>query len=66
VCTVGWALSLFTESAAREHDDVEIAVPAGRFGEIVDALPGFERDAVGDGQVWQFPQQRAQAGKCFI
>jgi hypothetical protein len=33
----GWALELFTGNAAREHDDLEIAVPAIRFGEIMAA-----------------------------
>lgn len=45
--------------AAREHDDLEIAVPAIRFGEIVAAFPGFEWHIVGDGQVWPFPEQLA-------
>lgn len=57
--TAGWALNLFTEAATREHDDIEIAVPALRFDEIIDALPGFEWDVVGDGRIWPFPQQRA-------
>jgi hypothetical protein len=57
--TAGWALNLFTEAATREHDDIEIAVPAARFDEIMDALPNFEWDVVGDGRVWPFPQQRA-------
>ena len=38
----GWALELFTADAAREHDDLEIAVPAALFGDIVTAFPGFE------------------------
>ena len=58
--TAGWALSLFTESAARGLHDVEIALPAGRFDEAMDALPGFEWDVVGGGRVWPFPEQCAQ------
>jgi hypothetical protein len=50
---------LFTGDAAREHDDLEIAVPAIRFGEIMAAFPGFEWHIVGDGQVWPFPEQLA-------
>jgi hypothetical protein len=50
---------LFTGDAAREHDDLEIAVPAIRFGEIMAAFPGFEWHIVGDGQVWRFPEQLA-------
>jgi len=53
----GWALELFTGDAAREHDDLEIAVPAARFGEVVAAFPGFEWDVVGDGQIWPYPDQ---------
>jgi hypothetical protein len=50
---------LFTGDAAREHDDLEIAVPAIRFGEIMAAFPGFEWHIVGDRQVWPFPEQLA-------
>ena len=57
--SAGWALELFTGDAAREHDDLEIAVPAIRFGEILAAFPGFEWDIVGDGLVWPFPEQLA-------
>lgn len=55
----GWALDLFTGDAAREHDDLEIAVPAARFDEVVAEFPGFEWDVVGDGRVWPFPEQLA-------
>jgi hypothetical protein len=55
----GWALELFTGNAVREHDDLEIAVPAARFDEIVAAFPGFEWDVVGDGRIWPFPEQLA-------
>jgi len=59
-CVVaGWALELFTAAAARAHHDLEIAVPAPRFDEIMDALPGVEWDVTGDGRIWPFPQQRA-------
>lgn len=53
----GWALELFTGDAAREHEDLEIAVPAARFGEIMAAFAGFEWDIAGDGQIWPFPEQ---------
>lgn len=52
----GWALELFTPDAARPHADLEIAVPAGRFGEVAAALPGFEWEVAGDGRVWPFPE----------
>lgn len=54
--TAGWALHLFTEAAARDHSDLEIAVPHHRFNEIAAALPGFAWDVVGDGRVWPFPE----------
>jgi hypothetical protein len=53
----GWALELFTGDAARQHHDLEIAVPAGRFGEVMAAFPGFGWDVVGDGQIWPYPDQ---------
>ncbi|MFC8528874.1 hypothetical protein [Nocardia sp. NPDC057227] len=51
----GWALDLFVGGLGREHSDLEIGVPRERFGEIVGALPGYEWDVVGDGQVRAFP-----------
>jgi len=56
----GWALELFTGDAAREHDDLEIGVPAARFDEIAAAFPGFEWDVAGDGRIWPFPTQSAE------
>jgi RimJ/RimL family protein N-acetyltransferase len=38
----GWAIELFLGGDHREHEDLEIAVPNARFGEIVDALTGLE------------------------
>jgi hypothetical protein len=38
----GWAIDLFLGEQRREHEDLEIAVPADRFDEVVAALPGFE------------------------
>jgi hypothetical protein len=62
----GWALELFTCDAAREHHDLEIAVPAIRFGEVMAAFPGFEWDIVGDGQVWPFPEQLANHHQTWL
>ncbi len=62
----GWALELFTGDAAREHGDLEIAVPAIRFGEIMAAFPGFEWDVVGDGRVWPFPEQLANHNQTWL
>jgi len=38
----GWAIDLFLGGQRREHEDLEIAVPNDRFGEIAAALRGFE------------------------
>ncbi|MHA3022799.1 nucleotidyltransferase domain-containing protein [Mycobacterium sp. BMJ-28] len=56
----GWAVDLFVGEITREHDDVEIAVPAASFDEIAEALPGYKWDVVGDGRVWPYPEQVAQ------
>jgi hypothetical protein len=38
----GWAIDLFLGGQRREHDDLEIAVPADRFHEVADALAELE------------------------
>jgi Aminoglycoside-2''-adenylyltransferase len=38
----GWAIDLFLGGQRREHEDLEIAVPNERFGEVAEALGGFE------------------------
>jgi hypothetical protein len=38
----GWALDLFVGEERRAHEDLEIAVPNARWGEIEPALAGFE------------------------
>lgn len=45
----GWAIDLFAGPPHREHKDVEIAVPRGRFREIQSALSDFRFDIVGYG-----------------
>ena len=42
----GWAIDLFLGGKRREHEDLEIAIPAGALGEVVDALAGFDVYAV--------------------
>ena len=52
-CVVaGWALDLFRGAATRYHEDLEIAVPAGRFGLIRAALADFDFEVVGAGRRW--------------
>jgi hypothetical protein len=48
----GWALDLFRGEVTREHGDLEIAVPAGRFGPIRAALADFEVEVIGSGRRW--------------
>jgi hypothetical protein len=45
----GWAIDLFLGSERREHEDLEIAVPADRFHEIASALDDLDFHAVGPG-----------------
>ena len=62
----GWALEFFAGEVIRDHDDLEIAVPAARFDEIMDAFPGCEWDVVGDGRVWPFPEQSANQHQTWL
>lgn len=58
--SAGWAIDLFLGAQRREHEDLEIAVPHARFGELAKALEGFEIFvAGGDGErglVWPLAQ----------
>jgi hypothetical protein len=53
----GWALDLFAGFERREHEDLEIAVPADRFGAVAAALDGLEWHVAGDGEVTPFPER---------
>lgn len=55
----GWALDLFRGSVTREHEDVEIAVPAACFAAIRLALTGYEFDVVGAGCRWPITDKAA-------
>jgi hypothetical protein len=61
--TAGWAIDLFLGGQRRVHEDLEIAVPRERFGEVVAALAAFEffvpMAGPGNGLVWPL----AQAGE---
>jgi hypothetical protein len=48
----GWALDLFQDRQTREHEDLEIGVPADEFGAIREALAGLELFVIGDGRAW--------------
>lgn len=48
----GWALDLFRGEMTREHEDLEISVPAGLFGLVRAALADFDFEVVGSGRSW--------------
>jgi hypothetical protein len=48
----GWALDVFRGQVTRAHEDLEIAVPAGRFPEIRAVLADLEFDVPGHEQLW--------------
>jgi aminoglycoside-2''-adenylyltransferase len=43
----GWAIDLFLGGQRREHEDIEIAVPRDRLGEVLGALSDYELFAAG-------------------
>jgi Aminoglycoside-2''-adenylyltransferase len=43
----GWAIDLFLGGQRREHEDLEVAVPGARFGELANVLAGFEIFVIG-------------------
>ncbi|TCB88286.1 hypothetical protein E0H26_28540 [Micromonospora zingiberis] len=49
----GWALDLFRGEQTREHHDIEIAVPVGRFPEIRERFAEFTFDAIGAARIWE-------------
>ncbi|HET9780654.1 MAG TPA: hypothetical protein VFR33_02660 [Candidatus Dormibacteraeota bacterium] len=55
----GWALDLFGGSISREHEDVEITVPAAGFEAIRTAFAGYEFDVVGAAQRWPLSDKAA-------
>jgi hypothetical protein len=48
----GWALNLFRGETTREHEDLEIAIPAGQFGRVRAALADFDIEVIGSGRRW--------------
>jgi RimJ/RimL family protein N-acetyltransferase len=48
----GWAIDLFAGGQPREHEDLEIAVPIGRFEEVRSTLSEFDFEVVGAGHAW--------------
>ncbi len=50
----GWAIDLFRGAQTREHEDLEIAAPAGpaTFAPVRRALAGYDFEVVGAGRRW--------------
>jgi hypothetical protein len=48
----GWAIDLFLGGQRREHEDLEIAVPRDRFGEVAEALGDCEIFVIHDALAW--------------
>ena len=57
----GWALDLFLGEQTREHDDLEIGVPARRFAEVREALASLEFVVIGDGKAWPMTEATLSA-----
>ena len=57
----GWAISLFLGYEHRDHEDLEVAVPAHGFSAIAPRLGDCELFVVGDGEAWSL----ADAGGMF-
>jgi hypothetical protein len=53
----GWALSLFLGRRLRDHDDVELAVPAVRFDELAARFDDRDFFVAGDGVVSPYPER---------
>jgi hypothetical protein len=48
----GWAIDLFIGHQTRDHEDLEIAIPAGRWAELRHQLGTFDFDVIGSGHRW--------------
>jgi hypothetical protein len=48
----GWAIDLFIGHQTRDHEDLEIAIPARRWAELRQRLGTFDFDVVGSGHRW--------------
>lgn len=51
----GWALDLFLGRQTRPHEDVEICVPAHRFGDVRARFPDCDFFVVADGELHPLP-----------
>jgi Aminoglycoside-2''-adenylyltransferase len=62
----GWAIELFLGSERREHEDLEIAVPSHRFGELAEALAGFELFVPGGRCVTPWPERAGDHHQTWV
>jgi Aminoglycoside-2''-adenylyltransferase len=46
----GWSIDLFLGGPRRDHEDLEIAIPAARIGEVAAALPAYELWVIDSGR----------------
>lgn len=58
----GWAIDLFLGEQTREHDDLEIGVPAARFDEVADVLGGLELFVIGPDLASPLPNADEESG----
>jgi len=58
----GWAIDLFLGFQRRDHEDLEVAIPHDRIGELTPKLEDCEIFVVGDGLAWPL----AQAGEMAV
>lgn len=52
----GWAIDLFLGFQRRDHEDLEVALPRSRFGELLPALTDCDLFVVGDGYAYPLAQ----------
>ncbi|TDO06462.1 hypothetical protein EV580_6550 [Mycobacterium sp. BK086] len=62
----GWALELFTGRHWRDHCDTEIGVPRDRFADIMNALPEYVWDVVGDQRLWPYPEHAGRTHQTWL
>ena len=62
----GWAIDLFLGGGLREHDDIEIAVPHSGFGDVLDALDGFELFTVGSGLATPLTEEAPRSHQTWV
>jgi hypothetical protein len=57
----GWALDVFRGAPSREHEDLEIAIPAAGFPAIRAALDDLDFDVPHDGRLWPLTSENVDS-----